>query len=51
MSNGKSNWLYYAIDIASFFILIFLTGNWIIAFIVSGIIGFALEKIDPLSKM
>jgi hypothetical protein len=43
----EKNWLYYAIDIGIFLVLLFLVG-WLIAFIVSIVAGFLLEKFDPL---
>jgi len=49
MDKDKVKWLYYAIDIAVFIVL-FLTVGWIIAFIVSVIVGFLLQTLDPLSK-
>ncbi|MCL2115844.1 MAG: hypothetical protein FWH29_06455 [Methanobrevibacter sp.] len=47
---NKSKWLYFIVEIVSFFIIWGLTDSWIIAFIVSGIIGFGLDMLDPLSK-
>ena len=41
--------LYLAIDLITFFILLFLIG-WIGAFIISGAVGFILNSLDPLSK-
>ena len=51
MNKDNVQWLYYGIDIIIFILLIVIGVNWIIALVVSGIVGFALIKLDPLSKM
>jgi len=47
----KTGFIYYGIDIALFIILILLTGDWILAIIVSTIIGIVLNLVDPISKL
>ena len=50
MDKDKVKWLYYGIDIAVFLILLFTVG-WLIAFVVSIIVGFLLQTLDPVSKL
>jgi len=42
--------LYLGIDFSIFLILLLLVGNWIVALIVSTIIGIVLDSANPMSK-
>lgn len=42
-------WIYAIIDLFTFFLLIFLIGNWLVAFIISTIVGILLNSWGPFS--